>query len=189
MTFVADGQIRSFFICFLTGFLSLIPFVTFYAIGELSERKITSIICDIGGFLCLCGLYFVAVRRFMLPEIRLFSVLGVFLGLCFSRAIFNKPLAKVVRILYNILNKVKRKVKSNGKRKGEKAGNILGRNGGSVSRRADDRRGLPDDLSYATKQGVREPLQGRGKTRSRTRTTRGRHRPLASGMESGGNRP
>ncbi len=110
MTFVSEGQIFVFIACVAIGAVGGVCFSFSDLIKSGLKIKALGVITDTFAFISAFIIFQAAAYFFNFPSLRIYMVVGVFLGIFLYLKSFNIILAKLFKRLYNIIRIFNRKI-------------------------------------------------------------------------------
>ena len=133
--FVTKHQFYVFVACVAFGGISGITFSISNTIKFCIKNKPVKTLLDVLAFLIVASAYVLFSHQLNFPNIRVFMIAGVFVGILLYFKSFHIILAKYLKKLYNIIDKnIKRKKKAKDERIKVKKGDSLNNSRGSTSR-------------------------------------------------------
>lgn len=107
--FVTFNQFFVFLACVAYGGISGILFSIVILIDKATKKKWVKIVLDIFAFLTTAVVYLIYSYKMQFPNLRMYMVAGVLLGIALYLKSFHIMLAKFLKKAYNIIKRKKAK--------------------------------------------------------------------------------
>lgn len=130
--FVTANQIYVFIACVSLGVIAGPLFTVSKSIKYLIKNKIINIISDVFVFSITTLIYIIFAHNFNFPNIRVYMIVGVFVGIVAYLKSFHIILAKLLKMAYNIIKRKKVKTKDDRGKNKKANSSVNGR--GSIAR-------------------------------------------------------
>ena len=155
--FVTLNQIYVFIACVSFGGIGGLIFSLFCIIKTLVKFKIFEVLCDVFCMALLSVAFSVFSYKFSFPNIRVYMIFGVLLGLTLYLKSFHRILAKFAKKFYNITIQkfTKGKGRKNDRNKGEKVNSGTNGRGSVVTVYSSVNNGLSNDYDKRQKKSYR----------------------------------
>ena len=155
--FVTLNQFYVFLACVSFGAIGGIIFSIFAIIKTFVSFKAFEVLCDVFCMIILSLAFSVFSYKFNFPNIRIYMILGVLIGLTMYLKSFHRILANFAKKFYNITIQkfTKGKGRKNDRNKGEKANSGVNRRGSVITVYSGVDNGLSNDYDKRKEKSYR----------------------------------